>query len=139
MVLALAGSSYGQGTQTKFFYNWDGTIDAADPTEGVDHSAGHINSVSTSFNSANNQLSYYANIGGAGSPQANGFWLAMSPGPNPKQQAGEIAIFYFDASQAGTPKLTVYGYNGVNGDNSWRTATATSPATRRRTGSHPRC
>lgn len=54
----------------------------------------------------------------------NGFWLVLSPGPNPKGNAGELAILYLDAKTLGTnstitPTLTVYGYNGVNGTNSY--------------------
>ena len=54
----------------------------------------------------------------------NGFWLVVSPGPNPKGNAGELAILYFDAktltaNSTITPTLTVYNYNGVNGTNSW--------------------
>jgi hypothetical protein len=50
----------------------------------------------------------------------NGYWLVLSPGPNPKGYAGELAILYLDANGLGanstiTPKLTVYGYNGQNG------------------------
>jgi hypothetical protein len=50
----------------------------------------------------------------------NGYWLVLSPGPNPKGYAGELAILYLDANGLAanstiTPKLTVYGYNGQNG------------------------
>lgn len=50
----------------------------------------------------------------------NGYWLVVSPGPNPKGYAGELAILYLDANALTanstiTPKLTVYGYNGQNG------------------------
>jgi hypothetical protein len=50
----------------------------------------------------------------------NGYWLVVSPGPNPKGYAGELAIIYLDAigltaNSTITPKLTVYGYNGQNG------------------------
>lgn len=50
----------------------------------------------------------------------NGYWLVVSPGPNPKGYAGELAILYLDARNLSanntvTPKLTIYGYNGQNG------------------------
>ena len=50
----------------------------------------------------------------------NGYWLVVSPGPNPKGYAGELAILYLDANgltanSTITPKLTIYGYNGQNG------------------------
>lgn len=50
----------------------------------------------------------------------DGFWLAVSPGPNPKGHAGELALLYFDASNANDIKLTAYNYNGKNGGDSWR-------------------
>lgn len=49
----------------------------------------------------------------------DGFWLAVSPGPNPKGHAGELALLYFDATKM-TPRLTAYAYNGVNGGTSWK-------------------
>lgn len=54
----------------------------------------------------------------------NGFWLVVSPGPNPKGNAGELAILYLDAktltaNSTITPRLTIYNYNGTNGTNSW--------------------
>lgn len=53
----------------------------------------------------------------------NGFWLVVSPGANPKGNAGELAILYLDAktltaNSTITPRLTVFNYNGVNGLNS---------------------
>lgn len=54
----------------------------------------------------------------------NGFWVALSPGPNPKGHAGELAIMFVDAkaltgNTSVTPKLTIYSYNGVNGITSY--------------------
>jgi hypothetical protein len=54
----------------------------------------------------------------------NGYWLVLSPGPNPKGHAGELAILYLDARSLTangtiTPKLTVYNYNGLNGITSY--------------------
>jgi hypothetical protein len=48
------------------------------------------------------------------------YTLAVSPGPNPKGHAGELALIYFDAKTSlANPKLTVYAYNGLNLNNSW--------------------
>jgi hypothetical protein len=54
----------------------------------------------------------------------NGYWLVLSPGPNPKGHAGELAIVYLDAkaltaNSTITPTLTVYNYNGLNGITSY--------------------
>ena len=56
--------------------------------------------------------------------QTNGYWLVLSPGPNPKGHAGELAIVYLDAkaltaNSTITPTLTVYNYNGLNGISSY--------------------
>ncbi len=52
--------------------------------------------------------------------KTDGFQVVFSPGPNPKGYSGELAALYFDASSAGTPKITAYAYNGLNPDNSWQ-------------------
>ena len=78
--------------------------------------AGTINWVTSSFDTNNNQFSWYVNMGEVpGSPgsYANGFTLATSDGENPVGKSGELALLHFDAS-AGTPVLTAYGYNGRN-------------------------
>lgn len=47
---------------------------------------------------------------------ANGAWLVLSEGPNPKGYVQEYTMFYMDGVNN---KLTAYAYNGVNGSNSW--------------------
>jgi hypothetical protein len=54
----------------------------------------------------------------------NGAWLVVSPGPNPKGNAGELAILFLDArnltsNTSVTPTLTAYNYNGFNGVTSY--------------------
>jgi len=56
--------------------------------------------------------------------QVNGYWLVVSPGPNPKGHPGELAIIYFDAKTLTangsiTPTVTIYNYNGLNNASSW--------------------
>ncbi len=60
--------------------------------------------------------------------QVNGYWLVLSPGPNPKGHAGELAIIYFDAkaltaNSSITPTVTIYNYNGLNNASSWNDGT----------------
>ncbi|MBS1706937.1 MAG: PEP-CTERM sorting domain-containing protein [Armatimonadetes bacterium] len=82
--------------------------------------AGKINQIKASNKVDGTDLAFYANFDQASNnKKANGFWLVLSPGPNPKGKAGELAIFYFDASNTSSPVLTSYVYNGVNGDNSF--------------------
>lgn len=57
---------------------------------------------------------------GAGT-NVNGFWTSVSPGPQPRGDAGEFAALFFDASgltanSSITPKLTAYAYNGIPGN-----------------------
>ena len=90
---------------------------------------GTVESINSSFNSANNRMTFDVLFSGANNTASplvtNGFWLVVDNGPNPKTHTGELAIFYFDASRvfAGTaslPTLTVYEYNGANANTSWR-------------------
>ncbi len=84
-----------------------------------DSSGGKINQIKASINPQLNDLAWYANFGkNSKGEQTNGFWLVLSKGPNPKGLPGQLAIFYLDASKA-QPVLSVYGYNGKNGDSSY--------------------
>ena len=51
-----------------------------------------------------------------GAKRANGFWLVVNAGGNPKGIAGELAIFY---GHLGSGKLYAYEYDGKNSANSW--------------------
>jgi hypothetical protein len=82
--------------------------------------AGTINAISTFYDSSTQEFNWYSNHSSmADGAVANAFWLVVSDGPNPKGISGQLAAIYFDASKAGTPKVSVYGYNGVNGSSSW--------------------
>jgi hypothetical protein len=84
-------------------------------------SAGKVNAISSEYNKTTKEFSFGANISKtADNKTANGFWLVISNGPNPKGTAGQLAAYYFDASTSGAPKLSVYGYNGINGDDSYK-------------------
>lgn len=48
---------------------------------------------------------------------ADGAWLVLSDGPNPKSHEQAYAMFYLDGVNE---NLTAYTYNGVNGSNSWK-------------------
>lgn len=48
---------------------------------------------------------------------ADGAWLVVSEGPNPKGDVQEYTMFYLDGINE---KVSLYTYNGVNGSNSWR-------------------
>jgi len=93
------------------------------PSQGLTSNSdgGEIKNVRATYDDATQQLGYYVTFGQVPNStlKTNGYWLVMSPGPNPKGHADELSIFYFDRSGAGSPKLTVNNYNGQNADNSW--------------------
>lgn len=100
---------------TEYLWTWTPAVG------GANNAAGEIRSVNASFDDVSNKLTWFANFGAVpGSPalRTDGFHLVLSPGPNPKGHAGELAIMYFDATGA-APKMTVYGYNGFNGGSSF--------------------
>ena len=84
--------------------------------------AGSYHTISTEYDSSTQHLSWSGNFtaGSTGNALPNGFTLAISSGPNPKGVAGQLALFYFDASK-GAPILTAYGYNGQNAVNTFST------------------
>ena len=88
----------------------------------ANNAGGTVKSMKGSYDSGSQVLGWESTFGSVPNQpgkKTDAFWLVLSPGANPKGHAGELAIFYFDAS-GNTPKLTVYGYNGVNGDNSYK-------------------
>ena len=77
---------------------------------------GDIDRITARYDTDTNQLDYTVVFG---NQVTEGFTLAISPGQNPKNQPGELALFYFDASDMNAPKVTAYGYNGQNNQTSW--------------------
>lgn len=89
---------------------------------GANNAGGVIKQLNTSYDTGAKSLSWSMTFGEVPSSSAlktDGFWMVVSNGPNPKNQSGQLAIFYMDASNP-APVLTVYAYNGVNGDNSYK-------------------
>jgi len=89
---------------------------------GINNEAGVISFVKAQFDNVNQTLYWEARFSGVpGAPalKTDGFTLAVSPGPNPKGHASELALLYFDASGS-SPALTAYAYNGLNDFTSWR-------------------
>lgn len=96
--------------------NWSFTAGQAGGNYGQNNNGGAIQGASSSFNSATNQFSFSVQFS---NQITRGFWLAVSPGDNPKSHSGELALIYFDASVMGNLRMSVYNYNGVNGDTSY--------------------
>ncbi len=65
-------------------------------------------SVTASYNEATGDFSWVVDFAGAA---ADGGWLVVSPGANPKNSSTELGIAYLDAASG---DVWVYAYNGQN-------------------------
>jgi hypothetical protein len=71
---------------------------------------GSIESISASWTPSNNRLTWSVTWT---DQLTNGFSLAISPGPNPKNNPGQLAMLYFDAKDPGDISVSAFGYNGL--------------------------
>jgi hypothetical protein len=106
----------GNGNASK--YNTDNTIKSS----MFNNSVGNIRGFAAEDNKTNNTFTWSTHMSKDSKGNfADAFWVVFSDGPNPKGIAGELAAFYFDnTDKAKGPKLSIYGYNGVNGNNSFK-------------------
>ncbi len=89
---------------------------------GYQSSIAYIDDFALMYNPGSKQLDFSATFS-KNSASPDGFWFVVSDGPDPKSNANEYAIFYFDASKVagtGSAILTSYVYDGVNGPTSWQ-------------------
>jgi hypothetical protein len=98
----------GTASAQTYAYNVDFSAPGA-PT--VNNTGGTFDSLSTTFNHSTNRLTFSVTFS---DQVTKGFTLALNGGPNPKGHGGEMALFYFDANNLASPKLTAYNYNGQN-------------------------
>lgn len=114
-VVALGIIAAQSASATSYRWTWDGVTGPYNPA------GGDVKSATATYDNVSQDFMFETRIGNAPGThkKPNGFWMAMSDGPNPKGVAGELAIFYFDATGS-QPVLTAYGYNGANGNNSFR-------------------
>lgn len=120
----------GVQAQTNHFMWNDGSIKGTKTSWNTDSSvkasmfgdaAGKTRLISAEDNDSKNTFSFDTAISkNDKGDRANAFWIAVSEGPNPKGIAGELALLYFDASRAGAPVITAYGYNGSNGFDTYK-------------------
>jgi hypothetical protein len=87
------------------------------PGSNQNSAGGNISSITATYNDATRQFGWTVDYSDR---TTNGYWLAVSPGPNPKGRAGELAIVYFDATNLAAPRVSVYEYNGLNDNNSFQ-------------------
>lgn len=100
-------------TGPEFQFNW------TKAQGGTNDAVGKFEVVKGSFNTVTNVFTWESTFKPNAGVLPNGFWLAVSPGPNPKGISGELALYYFDASSS-NPKLWAYSYNGFDGDSSYK-------------------
>lgn len=116
--VALTASATTAANATLLSWNW--TPASPQPVGGgygYNATGGSIEFINTTFNTATKQLTF--DIQFQGSLITRGFWLALNNGPDPKNQPGNYALFYFDGTSFSSPKLTTYVYNGRNDGSSW--------------------
>lgn len=114
MALAMMGVLAAGANATTWRWTWD-----RGPA-GYSAAAGPVQFAEATYNTTTQRFTYEVRIGRASNGKlANGIYAAFNDGPNPKGIAGELPIFYFDASSS-QPVLTAYGYNGLNTTTSWQ-------------------
>ena len=86
---------------------------------------GDIKNVTTTFNEDTGEFTFQLVVDDPYGRINEGFTVALNNGPNPKGHGGELALFYFDASN-GAPVVSVYAYNGMNTQTSWKDGDAAS-------------
>lgn len=108
--LALS-STAGTASATTWVWDWV----PGDPGF-VNNAGGEFESVTTTYDDATSLFTFDLAFA---DQITDGFTLVVSPGPNPKGHAGELAILYVDGTGAGNPEVTAYAYNGENTHLSW--------------------
>ncbi len=81
--------------------------------------AGAFENIHASFDDQSQQLTWSSTFSTVNGNLADGAWLVLNDGPNPKSHVQENTMFYLDGINE---TLTAYTYNGVNGSNSWKDA-----------------
>lgn len=110
--LALAGGLLASGAADATVYAFD--VNNPNGSTG----AGDVTYFGAQYATGAEQLSLTSTIAENNGHLANGFWIVISDGPNPKSNYNEYAIFYGDGL---TGDLTSYVYNGANSASSWNT------------------
>ncbi|MBL0926825.1 MAG: hypothetical protein IBJ11_04125 [Phycisphaerales bacterium] len=115
-IAALAGSA-ASASASGTTWTWNFTKNQPGGNYGVNNVAGTFESVTSTYNTSTQRFTWSSSFSGASLP--NGIFMVVNDGPNPKGIAGQLAIFYIDASGA-SPRVSAYGYNGQNATTSWQ-------------------
>jgi len=111
-VLTLACAGFLSANANATLFNFETTM----PTTS-NAKAGDVQSINSTFDNVSQQFSWSHVIADdTDNVAANGFWLVVSNGPEPKTKAGQYAILYGDQAAS---RLTAYEYSGENNGNSF--------------------
>jgi len=111
--LLLAGALFAASANaTVYTYNSNSAGTFSNPT--VNPNGYGYDSITASYDDSNSQFSWNVDYNSQGN--AEGFWLVISDGPNPKSNVNEFTMFYGDHTSG---NLSAYVYNGQNGPGAW--------------------
>lgn len=113
---------------TTFAYNRSAPINQ-NPAGGT------ISSIASTYDTDSKVFTWNVEYSDGVAANTQGYWLVVSGGPNPKSQAGQLAIIYFDARSLASPNVSIYRYNGENNQNSFQTPGDLLASTRNSTAS----
>lgn len=82
---------------------------------------GKLSNLVTNYDPMTSMFDWNVTFSDGVAKDTDGFWLVVSPGPNPKGHNYEFAIMYFDASVLANPTVSIYRYNGANAPDSFAT------------------
>lgn len=115
--LARNGTYAGDGSDCEDLDTFIFTKDYTHLTQNA--TAGRVTRVYSSFNPHTKRLVWEATYKSENGVLPNAFTQVINDGPNPNGLPGQLAIFYYEI-KSGSPRLTVYGYNGQNNFNSFK-------------------
>lgn len=115
--IASMGTYAGDDVECEDLDTWVHTKDYKSSSQCA--AAGRVTRVYSSWNPHTKRLVWEATYKSEGGVLPNAFTQVINNGPNPNGKPGQLAIFYFEI-KSGTPKLTVYAYNGQNDFDSYK-------------------
>lgn len=86
---------------------------------GLTNRAGRYSNIKATFDDQTDVLNWSSTFtrNKSNNNLANGGWLVLSDGENPKRNVDEYAILYLDAT---ANKVSIYNYDGENNENSYK-------------------
>lgn len=78
--------------------------------------AGNFENISTSFNTDSSLFTWSSTLSRNNNNLADGGWLVISDGPNPRPLSQEYTIFYLDGAN---DSVSAYDYSGIHRRFSW--------------------